>query len=132
METNFVYQEHEEKSAQKEASLKTSKKTAKKEHKISNNLDIELDDEEDKIVKNPKRGSGKYKGNPLFKFFIYEKLGHYETKCSYTKIGKSNEKDDSRFKNYKHDKTEKRGQACKQRKNLYNNEDISSSGKNES
>jgi hypothetical protein len=81
--------------------------------------------EEANFSRNPKKGSGKNKGKPLFKCFNCEEVGHCAAKFPYLKIGKNNEKDDSIFKNYKNDKTEKRENSYRQRKNLHINEDNS-------
>jgi hypothetical protein len=102
----------------KQGALDMLKYTRTEENKASDNSDSESDVEEANIPRNPKRGSRKYKGE--YFFFNCEEVGHFATKCPYLKIGKRNEKDDSRLRN---DKTEKKGKSYRQRKNLYTNED---------
>lgn len=40
------------------------------------------------FVRKLKRGSGKYKGKLPFKCFNYGRVGHFASKCAYTKIDK--------------------------------------------
>jgi hypothetical protein len=118
-EDNQKSDTEKENPAQKEAALKTSKKTRTKEYKTSDNSDNESNVEEANFARKPKRGSGKYKGWPLFKCLYCGEVGHFVAKCPCAK-------EDSIFKNYKNDKSEKRVNSYRQRKNLYTNEDNSS------
>ena len=54
--------------------------------KSKTNIQLEdSDDEEALLVKNIKRGTGKYKGKLPLKCFNYGKIGHCASKCPYPK-----------------------------------------------
>jgi hypothetical protein len=59
-----------DKPTSREASFKTDK-----------NEDSKPDEIEEKFVKRPKKGSGKYKGKLTFKCFSCGKIGHFANKC---------------------------------------------------
>jgi hypothetical protein len=99
---------------------------------MNDNSDSESDVEEANFVRKLKRGSGKYKGKLPFKCFNCGEVGHFVDKCPYAKSRNRNEKEDSSFKNYKKDKTEKRRKFYRQKKNLYTNEDNNSSDDSDS
>jgi hypothetical protein len=122
-----IEKDNQEKIARKEAPFKASKKTNTKEYKTYDNLDIELDEEEANFVRNLKRGIGKYKGKFPLKLFNYGKVGHFASKCPYAKNEDRNVKEDSSFKRYKKGKTKNKKKFYRKKKNLYTNEDNSSS-----
>ena len=118
-----IEKDNEEKSSNKEESFKESKKTKSKEHKSSDSLDSELDEEEVNFVRKLNRASGKYKGKIPFKCFNCAEVGHFFSKCPYTKNICSNRENDSSLKKYKKGNTQKKGKFNGQKKNLYANED---------
>ena len=75
------------------------------EYETNDSLDIESYVEESNFAGKPKKGSRKNKGKPFFKCFNCEEVGKCVDKYPYLKMGKNNDKDDSRFRNYKNDKT---------------------------
>lgn len=121
-----IEKDKEENKSNKEANFKASKKIKTKDHKSSDILNNELDDEEVNFVKKLKVRSRKYKGNLPFKCFNYGELGHFASRCPYTKNRNSNKEEDSSFKNYKKGKIEKKRQLNRQNKKLCSNEDSSS------
>jgi hypothetical protein len=74
----------------REATLEMSKWKRTKEYETSDNSDNESNAEEAKFSRNPKKGSSKIKGKPLFKCFNCEEVGQCATKCPYLEIGKNN------------------------------------------
>jgi hypothetical protein len=75
-----------ENSSNKEVAFKVAKKAKKKvETKTSNHEDSEEDMEEANFVKNPKRGTGKYKGKLPLKCFHCGRIGNFASKCPLNK-----------------------------------------------
>ena len=69
-------------SQKKEAAFKASKVVKKSKTKIQSE---DSDDEEALLVKNLKRGVGKYKGKLPLKCFNCREIGHFASKCPYPK-----------------------------------------------
>ena len=75
-------------SSRKEAAFKAS---LKNESKNRNN-------EEAFFINKLERGTRKYKGKLPLKCFNYGRIGHFASKCTYTKQDENEEKETSKFK----------------------------------
>ena len=75
-------------SSRKEASFKS---TLKNQSENSN-------DEEDLFICKLEKGTGKYKGKLPLKCFNCGRIGHFASKCTYTKQDENEEKETSKFR----------------------------------
>ena len=75
-------------SSRKEAAFKVSLK----------NQSENPNDEKTIFINKLERGNGKYKGRLLLKCFNCGRIGHFSTKCTYTKQDENEEKETSKFK----------------------------------
>jgi hypothetical protein len=130
--TSYEMRIEKENTVTKEAMFKVSKKT-KKNNKQQSKLDCSCNDhsEEDEelanFVRNLKRGTRKYKDVIPLKCFNCGGIGHFYSKCTYSKNKYSDEEEDPKKKN-KNKKGDKRRNTKKLlNKHFYSKEDISSS-----
>ena len=62
------------------------------------NLSENPNDEEALFINKLERGTGKYKGKLPLKCFNCVRIGHFSSKCTYTKQDENEEKENSKFK----------------------------------
>ena len=68
----------------RETTFQASKKTRNKGHKEEETSNDEWDEQEEaNLVRNLKKGTGRYKGRLPFKCFNYGIIGHYAKKCPF-------------------------------------------------
>ena len=66
-----------------------------------------LNDEEALFISKLERGTGKYKGKLPLKCFNCGRIGHFSSKCTYTKQDENEEKETSKFRRGKPGSTKK-------------------------
>lgn len=84
--TAYEMRKQDELPNSKEAAFKNSKKNS-----ITDSEFEDLDEKELNLARKLKRGSRKYKGKIIFKYFSYGKVGHFVAKCPYDKFENENE-----------------------------------------
>jgi hypothetical protein len=82
------------------------------------------------FVRKLKKGTCKYKGNLLLKFFNCGKIGHFENKCPCARKSDSDEEKDPKKEN-KYQKGNWKNKRKFFKKNLYSRNDSSSSGEDD-
>ena len=113
------------KTSKGEAAFKVTKKTKHQKQNTQNNHNEEYDEEEANFIKKLQKGSGKYKGKLPLKCFNCGKIGHFQSKCPYSK--KDFEDEDAKSKQYKKGGKPDYKKNHKGKKNFYSKEEEDSS-----
>ena len=123
--TAYEMRTGQNKTSKGEATFKVTKKTKHQNQNTQNDHNEEYDEEEANFIKKLQKGSGKYKGKLPFKCFNCDKIGHFQSKCPYSK--KDFEDEDAKSKQYKKGGKPDSKKNHKGKKNFYSKEEEDSS-----
>ena len=123
--TAYKMRTWQNKTSKGEAAFKVTKKTKHQKQNTQNDHNEEYDEEEANFIKKLQKGSGKYKGKLPFKCFNCGKIGHFQSKCPYSK--KDFEDEDAKSKQYKKGGKPDYKKNHKGKKNFYSKEEEDSS-----
>ena len=119
--TAYKMRTGQNKTSKGEAAFKVTKKTKNQKQNTQNDHNEEYDEEEANFIKKLQKGSGKYKGKLPFKCFNCGKIGHFQSKCPYSK--KDFEDEDAKSKQYKKGGKPDYKKNHKGKKNFYSKEE---------